>query len=290
MSINLSFIKRGGMIQMNKEKLVTKITIGLILSWFFGIIFFIGFLAGLMVGSYFVAILLFLTACFIIPPIERSIKERWNFEFSTGIKIILVIVGLSLYSCIDFSDTTTQTDTTSNSDNVDEIVTEEVIEEKTTTTSQSKTTTQPAEEQIEIYYLGEPVQIGSFEYTINSYYTTSAIGQDLMGTFMGETADGIFLVVDVTIENTGTQSVTLWDSMIKVVDVQGRTYDHDMNAEIYLSMSNKKAFTFEQLQPGLPKQGYLVFDIPADLKGGFEVSSNSLLSSEKKYITFTERP
>ena len=150
--------------------------------------------------------------------------------------------------------------------------------------------TQTPEKQVEGYYLGEPVQVGSFEYTINSYYTTAAIGQNLMGTFMGETADGMFMVVDVTIENTGTQSVTLWDSMIKVVDDQGRTYNHDMNAEIYLSMSNKKAFTFEQLQPGLPKRGYLVFDVPADLKGSFEISSTNLFSSEKKYISFVERP
>lgn len=272
------------------EKATKKITVtgtlGWLASWFFGAIFLMGVFGGFMYGSYFSAILLLLAGCLLVPPIEKSIKQKWNFEISWGIKAVLIIVGLIVFSNISLSYDSSYT--TDDSDTTDEVKT--VYEETTTTKSESKTTTQTTEKQIEAYYLKEPVQIGSFEYTINSYYTTTAIGQNLMGTFMGETADGVFLVVDVTIENIGTESITMWDSMIKVVDDQGRTYDHDMNAEVYLSMSNKKAFTFEQLQPGLPKRGYIVFDVPTDLKGSFEISSNNLFSSEKKYIAFFERP
>ncbi len=134
----------------------------------------------------------------------------------------------------------------------------------------------------QIYSLGDTIKIDDLAYTIHSYKLVNQIGDESFGYFFGEEADGIFLIADVTIENIGKESKTLWTSYITIIDDQGRTYEHDSMAEIYLDDS----FDFEQLQPGLPKSGKIVFDVPADLKGFFKISSDELFSSEEAYVSF----
>ena len=115
--------------------------------------------------------------------------------------------------------------------------------------------------------------------------TAYEIGEYILGTFYGEKADGIFLILDVTIENVGKESKYLWGTNIKIIDDQGRRYDHDTTAEIYLG---DEAFTFEQMQPCLPKRGKIVFDVPKNLKGMIEISSDDMWSNEKKYVSWGE--
>ena len=86
----------------------------------------------------------------------------------------------------------------------------------------------------------------------------------------------------MTIENIGDKSEHIWGSYVNVIDDQERTFEHDISAEIYLDGS----FSFEQMQPGLPKRGKIIFDIPQDLKGYIEISSDSLWSDEKKYVSW----
>ena len=44
------------------------------------------------------------------------------------------------------------------------------------------------------------------------------------------------------------------------------------------------SFSYDQLQPSLPKRGKIVFDVPKGLKGKLEISSIELLSNKKEYI------
>ena len=133
--------------------------------------------------------------------------------------------------------------------------------------------------QPQIYKFGDKVVTGDFAYTFNSYQTTNYVGNE----YFGEKADGMFLVIDVTIENIGKESKTLWSSNVVVIDDQQRRFEHDTVAEIYL---NGKAFNFEQMQPGLPKTGKIIFDVPQNLKGFIEVSDDNMWSNEKKYISW----
>jgi hypothetical protein len=153
---------------------------------------------------------------------------------------------------------------------------------------QSETPSQPT-----VYKFGERVVVGDFAYTFNNLTSADQIGTTIFGTFSGVKADGIFIILDVTIENVGKESETLYSSTIKIIDDQNRKYEHDISPETYWDMyyadkAGAKSFTFEQMQPGLPKRGVVIFDIPKDLKGYFEISSNSLFSSEKKIVTFTK--
>jgi len=133
------------------------------------------------------------------------------------------------------------------------------------------------------YRLGDRVVVDDIAYTIHSKTESNQAGEsyDYIG-FMGETADGIFYIFDITVENVGKESKTFWGSNIKIYDNQGRTFDHDTTAEIYLDDS----FSYDQLQPGLPKRGKIVFDVPEGLEGKLEISSDELFSDEKKYISW----
>lgn len=265
---------------MSKEKKeVKKITVGLIFSWIFGVLFLLAG-TGTVATSPIPGIIIILCSAMIIPYFNKLIAEKLNFEISGGIKFVLVIIifvaiGFAASNDIASTDTTQQANTENN----------QQLEETTTPSANEEVNQEPVLSEPEVYYAGDRVEVGNFAYTINSYYTTDKIGQDLAGTFMGEKADGIFLVLDVTIENIAKESKTMWGSYIKVIDDQERTFEHDTTAEIYLDES----FSFEQMQPGLPKTGKVVFDVPKDLKGMLGISSDSMWSDEVKYVSWNKK-
>src|SRR3989344_2413971 len=108
------------------------------------------------------------------------------------------------------------------------------------------------------FKLGDRVVVDEVAYVVHSRTESNKVGKSYSygdyESFMGETADGIFYIFDITIENVGKESRTFWGSNIKIYDNQGRSFDHDTTAEIYTDDS----FSYDQLQPGLPKRGKIV--------------------------------
>jgi len=252
-----------------EEKEVKKITAGFIFSWIFGVLFLLVGIGTIGTGSPIAGIVIILCSAVIIPYFNKLIAEKLNFKISGGVKFLLAIV---IFVAMGFSIAST------NDNN-------QQLEETNVPVANEEVNQEPAPTGPEVYYAGDRVEVGNFAYTINSYYTTDKIGQDIAGTFMGEKADGIFLVLDVTIENIAKESKTMWGSYIKVIDDQERTFEPDTTAEIYLDES----FSFEQMQPRLPKTGKVVFDVPEDLKGMLEISSDSMWSDEVKYVSWNEK-
>lgn len=256
-------------------KEVKKITVSGILAWIIGILFLLTG-AGAMAASPAGGMLTILGSLVLLPPTNTFLRKRMNIELSGWIRVILflVLVGIGLsMGGLDRSDGVVEPTAAPGTDAQE--------------TAPATTETAAEEPKQQVHYAGEKVVVGNFAYTINSVSTTAQIGENLMGTFIGEKADGIFLVLDVTIENVAKESKTLWDSNIKVIDDQGRTFEHDIAAEIYLKEGT--GFTFEQMQPGLPKTGKIIFDVPADLKGMLIVSSDSMFSDETKYISWNRK-
>ncbi len=75
-----------------------KITLGLILSWVFGIVFGLSGLTFLFSASIIVGGALILASLILLPPINKFVKEKWNFELSKGLKITLVIILFFIYA------------------------------------------------------------------------------------------------------------------------------------------------------------------------------------------------
>ena len=111
----------------------------------------------------------------------------------------------------------------------------------------------------------EEIIAGNFRWKIVQFSKAKEIGQDLMGTFFGVKANGIFLIVDVEVENTGKSAEYLIDSFLKLIDEQDREFSPNSVSAFYLKPEGS-ALLFEQINPGIKKKGKIVFDVPEDLK------------------------
>ncbi|MFH1065160.1 MAG: DUF4352 domain-containing protein [Nanoarchaeota archaeon] len=153
-------------------------------------------------------------------------------------------------------------------------------ETSTSTSSSSNLPTNPQEQTtVKTYSLGDSIQAGNFRWKITKYSTATEIGQYIGDTFLGEKADGNFIIVDVEVENTGTSAKYLMDSYLKLIDEQNREFSPNSVAAIYLKPSGS-ALMFEQINPGIIKKGKIVFDVPTGLKvANIRLSSNLVSSS-----------
>lgn len=75
-----------------------KITLGLILSWIFGVLFGLSGLTFLFSGGIVAGISLILASLVLLPPVNKFVKEKFNFELSRGLKITLVIILFVIYA------------------------------------------------------------------------------------------------------------------------------------------------------------------------------------------------
>ena len=155
-----------------------------------------------------------------------------------------------------------------------------------TTTQTDSSDTTPAQEQIKTYSLGEIIPAGDFKWKITKVSTAKEIGQDLAGSFFGEKADGIFVILNVEVENIGNSAEYLTDSYIKLIDTQGREFSPNTLAAIYLKPDGS-ALAFEQVNPGLTKKGKIVYDVPENVKSFNVKITSSLFSSEVYNVEIT---
>jgi len=122
---------------MAKE--VKKITLGLILSWIFGIVFGLSGLTFLFTGSIIAGGSLILASLILLPPVNKLVKEKFNFELSRGLKITLVIILFVIYAV-----NLPSSDISSNDVKVQP--TENVINPPSETQTQTQPKTQPQEQ------------------------------------------------------------------------------------------------------------------------------------------------
>ena len=237
-----------------------KVGVKLVSAWIFSVLFIVGGF-GMLFSSPVSGVLTLLAGVIILPPFSKMLKEKANLEISTWLKIIIVLVLLVIAGTMMPSDPSDPDDNSNlnTQNNADEI-------------------NQQNQEETQSYSLGDKVTVGTFAYTFQGYTTKSYVGSE----YFKEEADGIYLIFDVTIENIGDESEHMWGSYVTVIDDQNRRFEHDTTAEIYADDS----FSFEQMQPGLPKRGKIIFDVPTDLTGYIEVSSDSMWSDEVKFVSW----
>jgi len=119
-----------------------------------------------------------------------------------------------------------------------------------------------------LFNIGETFVVDDVAFTVNKVSTETGVGVYVLGSFFGEEADGIFYVLDLTLENKAQESKDMLIEQFKIVDSQGRKFDYDTVAEFSYDEGGKGAITFgQQLQPGLPISGVKVFDLPETAEG-----------------------
>ncbi|MDE7073612.1 MAG: DUF4352 domain-containing protein [Odoribacter sp.] len=106
--------------------------------------------------------------------------------------------------------------------------------------------------------VGTPVQIGNFVYQVNDFSFRKSVGNE----FMQETADGIYLLVDLSLKNIDNESHTLDNSLFSITDLGGNKYEYSTNASTTLEMSGYKTLFLKQCQPNITTRGILIFEVP----------------------------
>ena len=113
--------------------------------------------------------------------------------------------------------------------------------------------------------IGTPVRDGKFQFTITSVSHAKSVGDTADG--FGDTAQGKYTILHVTVTNIGSQPQTLDDSSQYVYDASGRKYDTSTSADMDLnSASGSDSVFFNDINPGNTVRGELAFDMPAGLK------------------------
>lgn len=80
-----------------------KITVGLILSWIFGILFALTGIISVF-SEPIPGIVMLIMAAVLLPPVNKFVDEKWKFHLSGGMKVVVLIIGFIIFgSTIDTS-------------------------------------------------------------------------------------------------------------------------------------------------------------------------------------------
>ncbi|HFI0177634.1 TPA: DUF4352 domain-containing protein [Streptococcus suis] len=124
----------------------------------------------------------------------------------------------------------------------------------TTTQTTTETSASSSEKSEEVTYsIGQEVPVGDVVYLVNSKEVTTNVGGEF-----GKTANGVFLVLNVTVKNNGKEAITVTDDFFTLLkgDVE---YKSDSTAGIYANQDAK--FFLTEVNPENSVTGNVVFDI-----------------------------
>jgi Domain of unknown function (DUF4352) len=125
--------------------------------------------------------------------------------------------------------------------------------------------------------IGTPVRDGKFQFTVTSVSHAKSVGDTADG--FGDTAQGKYTILHITVTNIGSQPQTMFDSNQYVYDASGRKYDASTSADIDLnSASGSDSVFVNDINPGNTVRGELAFDMPAGHKAVKAVLHDSAFS------------
>lgn len=119
--------------------------------------------------------------------------------------------------------------------------------------------------------VGDQIEVGNFSYIVNSVRFAKTVGSD----FAKRTADGIYVIINVTFKNNDNEEHTLDNSFFKLTDEKGTEFSSSSEGETALDMSDQETLFLKQCNPHITKSGFLIFEVPEKkvydlhLSGGF---------------------
>jgi len=160
--------------------------------------------------------------------------------------------------------------------------------------SEESTADDDSSEDANQHEIGESFTVGSGTQSI-AYVVEQASLAELIGTSSFNTEpDGLFLVLIVTMENVGDETIDITSRHLKVVDNEGRRFDADTEANTYIGQDSRfdaEGIVFEQLQPGLQQTRAIAFDVATNRSYAFQVDPAGLVSgAESHYVALGNVP
>jgi hypothetical protein len=94
----------------------------------------------------------------------------------------------------------------------------------------------------------------------------------LMG--FDDPVEGNFIVVDFTVENRGTEPMSVSDVGLYVYDAQDRQFETETDVPFGYIPEIRDLYLLDRLNPGLSQDVLVVFSVPPDAQG-FEMEVSS---------------
>lgn len=108
--------------------------------------------------------------------------------------------------------------------------------------------------------LGSKVRDGKFQFVVTRVTRVKNVGDTAQG--LGDTAQGEYTVLHVTVTNIGNQAQTLDDSAQYVYDGKNRQFSASSSADIDGNGGNGGGVFLNQINPGDSVHGKFYFDLP----------------------------
>ncbi len=245
-----------------------KLTVGKVFSWIIGAILLLAGAGALLQTQFLSGIFYLITGAIVLPATRETISNKLNLEFSTGMLVLVVIVGLILGGVFmeDIGGTT-------NNESETDTPTGDITDKNVDNTEETETIENKEEEQNYNHQLDETLKVGNIAYKVTNLRTREVIGDS----YLQETASGEYVLVDLWVRNDADEPVWFTNSNIVIEDSQGREYSIDSSSFMML----ENTFAFEQLQPGLEESGTLLYDVPEDQEERkLKIKPNNMFSSE----------
>lgn len=118
------------------------------------------------------------------------------------------------------------------------------------------------------------VQVDTLRWRVKNATYTKTIGEQQYG--IGEKADGVFVVLSLSVRNGKDESVTLTNDIVQL-EIDGNKYDVDSDGTVAAIGDGQNAFILEDVGPDVTAKGKVVFDVPRSaLKKNIEARFNEI--------------
>ncbi|GAA2080021.1 hypothetical protein GCM10009821_20390 [Aeromicrobium halocynthiae] len=128
--------------------------------------------------------------------------------------------------------------------------------------------------------VGEAVELEGTRYVVESVRTSPTVGSE----FFEEQANGIYVIVDLTIENLKDETKVFSDTAAVFRANNDKSYSTDSDGTFAALGDDGEPLIFEEMQPDLPKTGLLVFDVPESVVAGGLLEVSDLFGRGEAFI------
>lgn len=137
-------------------------------------------------------------------------------------------------------------------------------------------------------YFGESIQLGDFRYVVQELSVSKQVGETPYGVKKASKTAS-FVIVRYEIENIGKQTATALAGDLQLIDLQDRIFTKSVDATMALAMEKDVDLSVTQLQPGIPRELLMVFELPTDVLGSpltLRIPEKGLTGTKSVEISF----
>ena len=128
--------------------------------------------------------------------------------------------------------------------------------------------------------VGQTVELEGTRYTVESAKRSQRVG----GQFFQEKANGVFVTVELTVENKKNETKTFSDEAAKFISTDDKRYSTDSDGTIASAGEGDESFLLMDMQPDVPESGILVYDVPNGKAKGGLLEVRDLFGGGEAYI------